>query len=151
MGKRHLHIVGVCGTAMAGIARLAQERGWRVTGSDAGVYPPMSDFLASMGIDIRPYSSANLDPAPDRVLIGNALRRGNVEVEAVLDRALPYASGPRFVGEEVLPGRHAVVVTGTHGKTTTASMLAHILDVAGLDPGFLIGGVPENFGGGARP
>ncbi len=150
MGRRHLHISGIGGTAMAAVARLALDAGWRVTGSDADVYPPMSEYLAAMGMEIRPFAAANLEPPPDRVVIGNALSRGNVEVEAVLDRGLPYISGPRFIGEEVLPGRHAVVVTGTHGKTTTASMLAHILEVAGLEPGFMIGGVLENFGGGAR-
>ncbi len=135
---------------MAGIAALAREAGWRVTGSDAGVYPPMSDWLREQGIDIHPYDAANLDPAPDLVIVGNALSRGNVEVEAMLDRDLPRTSGAAFVGEHVLPGRHSLVVAGTHGKTSTASMLAHMLDAAGQRPGFLIGGIPENFGAGAR-
>ncbi len=147
---RHLHILGICGTAMAAVARLAQELGWYVTGSDVGVYPPMSDYLTALDIGICPYDAANLDPAPDLVVIGNALSRGNVEVEAVLDRDLPYTSGARFIGNYVLPGRHAAVVAGTHGKTSTASLLAHVLHTAGLNPGFMIGGVPENFDGGAR-
>jgi len=135
---------------MAAIAALAKESGWRVTGSDAGVYPPMSDYLASIGVGIAPFAIANLDPAPDLCVIGNAMSRGNIEVEAILDRGLIYCSGPEFVGRDILPGRHAVVVAGTHGKTTSASMMAHVLEVAGKSPGFLIGGVPENFSGGAR-
>jgi len=146
----HLHIIGICGTAMAAVAGLARAKGWRVSGSDAGVYPPMSDYLAGLGIDIAPYHAANLDPAPDLVVIGNALSRGNPEVEAVLNRGLPYTSGAQFVGDHILPGRNPVVVAGTHGKTTTASLLAHVLEEAGQQPGFLIGGVPENFDGGAR-
>ncbi len=149
-GGRHLHVLGVCGTAMAAIAALAKEAGWRVTGSDAGVYPPMSDYLAEIGVPIAPYAAENLEPAPDLCVVGNALSRGNIEVEAMLDRGLPYCSGPEFVGRHLLPGRHPVVVAGTHGKTTTASLLAHMLETAGRKPGFLIGGVPENFGGGAR-
>lgn len=148
--NKHLHILGVCGTAMAAIAGLARELGWTVTGSDAGVYPPMSDYLAELGIEIAPFDTGNLDPAPDLCVIGNAMSRGNVEVEAILNRALPYCSGPEFVGQHVLVGRHSVVVAGTHGKTTTSALMAHVLEVAGLAPGFLIGGVPENFGGGAR-
>ncbi len=147
---RHLHILGICGTAMAAIASLARASGWRVSGSDAGVYPPMSDYLAELGIDILPFSAANLEPAPDLCVIGNAMSRGNVEVEAILERGLAYCSGPEFVGRFILPGRHALVVAGTHGKTTTSSMAAWVLESAGLAPGFLIGGVPENFSGGAR-
>jgi len=147
---KHIHILGICGTAMAAIAKLAKDSGWRVTGSDAGVYPPMSDYLNDLGIGIAPFDAANLEPDPDLVVIGNALSRGNVEVEAVLNRGLPYTSGAQFVGDNVLPGRHAVVVAGTHGKTSTASLLAYVLDMAGMHPGFLIGGVPEDFGGGAR-
>jgi len=149
MGK-HLHILGVCGTAMAAIAALAKSRGWRVTGSDAGVYPPMSDYLAGLGIAIAPFDAANLKPSPDLCVIGNAMSRGNIEVEAILNRGLAYCSGPQFVGDHILPNRHAVVVAGTHGKTTTSSLLAHVLETAGASPGFLIGGVPEDFGGGAR-
>jgi len=149
MGK-HIHILGVCGTAMAAIAALAKSQGWTVTGSDTGVYPPMSDYLTDLGIAIAPFNVANLESPPDLCIIGNALSRGNVEVEAILDRGLTYCSGPQFVGDHILPNRHAVVVAGTHGKTTTSSLLAYVLDVAGTAPGFLIGGVPEDFGGGAR-
>ncbi len=148
--RKHLHILGICGTAMAAIANLAKELGWSVSGSDAGVYPPMSDYLAGLGIEIAPFDIGNLEPTPDLCVIGNAMCRGNVEVEAILNRGLPYCSGPEFVGSHVLAGRHAVVVAGTHGKTTTSALLAHVLEVAGKAPGFLIGGVPENFGGGAR-
>jgi len=147
---KYLHILGVCGTAMAAIAALAKDSGWRVSGSDAGVYPPMSDYLASIDVDIAPFAASNLEPVPDLCVIGNAMSRGNVEVEAILDQGLAYCSGPEFVGRFILPGRHAVVVAGTHGKTTSSSMMAQVLEVAGLSPGFLIGGVPENFGGGAR-
>jgi len=150
MQVKHIHILGICGTAMAAVAKLAKDSDWRVTGSDAGVYPPMSDYLADLGITIAPFDAANLEPAPDLVVIGNALSRGNIEVEAVLDHGLPYTSGAQFVGDNILPRRHAVVVTGTHGKTSTASLLAYVLDVAGKQPGFLIGGIPEDFGGGAR-
>jgi len=135
---------------MAAVAKLAKDFGWYITGSDAGVYPPMSDYLAELGITIAPFDIANLEPDPDLVVIGNALSRGNTEVEAVLNRGLPYTSGAQFIGEHVLSGRHAVVVAGTHGKTSTASLLAYVLDVAGKQPGFLIGGIPEDFGGGAR-
>ena len=147
---QHLHILGVCGTAMAAIASLAKSQGWHVTGSDAAVYPPMSDYLHDLGVAIAPYDEANLNPAPDLCVIGNALSRGNAEVEAILNRGLRYCSGPEFVGNHLLPGRHAVVVAGTHGKTTTASLLAYVLDQAKKQPGFLIGGIPENFSGGAR-
>ena len=150
ISKKHIHILGVCGTAMAAIASLAKSGGYRVTGSDAGVYPPMSDYLAGLDVEIAPFSVDNLDPAPDLCVIGNAMSRGTVEVESILNRGLAYCSGPEFVGNHILPGRHAVVVAGTHGKTTTASVMAHVLEVAGKQPGFLIGGVPENFGGGAR-
>lgn len=135
---------------MAAIAALAIERGYRVTGSDAGVYPPMSDYLADLGVKIAPFDVSNLDPVPDLCVIGNAMSRGNVEVESILNRGLCYCSGPEFVGNHILPGRHAVVVAGTHGKTTSSSLMAHLLQEAGASPGFLIGGVPENFGGGAR-
>jgi len=148
--QKHLHILGICGTAMAAIAELAQESGWRVSGSDMGVYPPMSDYLAGLHIDIAPFHAQNLHPKPDLCVIGNAMSRGNVEVEEILNQGLAYCSGPEFVGRYILPQRHAIVVSGTHGKTSTASMLAHVLACAGLSPGFLIGGIPENFGSGAR-
>jgi len=147
----HIHVLGICGTAMAAVAKLAKDMGWRVTGADSGVYPPMSDFLKAEGITaLDGFDAEHLDPAPDMVIIGNAMSRGNVEVEAVLDRGLPYMSGPAFVGRYVLADKHAVVVAGTHGKTSTASLIAHVLESAGLNPGFLIGGIPEGFGSGAR-
>jgi len=147
----HIHILGICGTFMGSLARLAAAAGHRVTGSDADVYPPMSDQLAEAGIPIvAGYDPAQLDPAPDLVVIGNALSRGNPCVEAVLDLGLAYTSGPQWLGEHLLPGREVLAVAGTHGKTTTASLLAWILDSAGLDPGFLIGGVPADFGVSAR-
>ena len=143
----NLHILGICGTFMGGIARLAQQLGHRVTGSDQNVYPPMSDELAQAGIDVsQGYEPHCLVPAPDLVIIGNALSRGNMSVEYVLSEKIPYISGPQWLAENVLPGRKVFAVSGTHGKTTTASMLAWLLHDAGLDPGFLIGGVPENFG-----
>ncbi|MDQ7001311.1 MAG: UDP-N-acetylmuramate:L-alanyl-gamma-D-glutamyl-meso-diaminopimelate ligase [Ghiorsea sp.] len=147
---KHLHVLGVCGTAMAAITSLAKAKGWRVTGSDAHVYPPMSTYLESMGVSIATFSEANLKPTPDLCLIGNAMSRGNVEVEYILNHDLPYMSGPEFMGRYILPQRHAAVVAGTHGKTSTSSLLAWILEVAGKAPGFMIGGIPENFGQGAR-
>ncbi|MBF0623245.1 MAG: UDP-N-acetylmuramate:L-alanyl-gamma-D-glutamyl-meso-diaminopimelate ligase [Magnetococcales bacterium] len=148
---KHLHVIGVCGTAMAGLAALAQESGWRVTGSDAGVYPPMSLFLASRGIAIQDgFRAENLEPAPDLVLVGNAISRGNPELEALLERGLPFRSGAQWLFEHVLEGRHPVVVTGTHGKTTTTSLTAWLWEQAGLAPGFMIGGIPLDFGVGVR-
>jgi UDP-N-acetylmuramate: L-alanyl-gamma-D-glutamyl-meso-diaminopimelate ligase len=147
----HIHILGICGTFMGSLAQLAQALGHRVTGSDQNVYPPMSDQLAAAGIDLtQGYHPAQLEPAPDLVVIGNALSRGNAAVEAVLDRGLPYTSGAQMLAEVVLPGRWVLAVAGTHGKTTTSSMLAWILEHAGLAPGYLIGGVPGNFGVSAR-
>jgi UDP-N-acetylmuramate: L-alanyl-gamma-D-glutamyl-meso-diaminopimelate ligase len=147
----HLHVLGICGTFMGGLARLAAAAGHRVTGADANVYPPMSEQLAADGIEVvEGWDPGQLEPAPDLVVIGNALSRGNPAVEAVLDRDLPYTSGPAWLGEHVLRGRHVLAVAGTHGKTTTASMLAHVLDRAGLEPGYLIGGVPVAAGGSAR-
>ncbi|MFQ5935134.1 MAG: UDP-N-acetylmuramate:L-alanyl-gamma-D-glutamyl-meso-diaminopimelate ligase [Acidiferrobacterales bacterium] len=146
-----IHIIGICGSFMAGIAALARALGHDVTGSDAAAYPPMSTQLAEAGIGVRKgYDVENLTPAPDLVIIGNALSRGNPEVEAVLGRELPYISGAQWIAEHVLRGRWTVAVAGTHGKTTTASMIAWILERAGYAPGFLIGGVPENFGVSAR-
>ncbi|WP_163576032.1 UDP-N-acetylmuramate:L-alanyl-gamma-D-glutamyl-meso-diaminopimelate ligase [Halomonas faecis] len=147
----HLHILGICGTFMGSLALLAREAGFTVSGSDAGVYPPMSTQLVEAGIGLCDgYAAANLEPHPDLVVIGNALSRGNPEVEAVLDAGLPYVSGPQWLAERVLPGRRVIAVAGTHGKTTTASLVAWLLESAGLSPGFLIGGVPRNFGVSAR-
>ncbi|MEO5326659.1 MAG: UDP-N-acetylmuramate:L-alanyl-gamma-D-glutamyl-meso-diaminopimelate ligase [Magnetococcus sp. THC-1_WYH] len=147
----HVHIIGICGTAMAGLAALAKERGWHVTGSDHGVYPPMSLFLQDLGIPIQEtFAAENLNPTPDLVLVGNAISRGNPELEAVLERNIPYRSGGQWLFEHVLEGRHPVVVSGTHGKTTTTSMIARVMDEAGWQPGFFIGGIPKDFGLGAR-
>ncbi|MCB1734611.1 MAG: UDP-N-acetylmuramate:L-alanyl-gamma-D-glutamyl-meso-diaminopimelate ligase [Gammaproteobacteria bacterium] len=147
----HIHILGICGTFMGGIAILARQAGHTVTGCDANVYPPMSTLLESQGIVITEgYDPAQLDPAPDQVVVGNVMSRGNALVEAVLDRGLPYTSGPQWLLENVLRDRWVLAVAGTHGKTTTSSMLAWILEDAGLEPGFLIGGVPQNFGVSAR-
>ena len=147
----HIHILGICGTFMGGLALLARERGDAVSGSDANVYPPMSTQLAAAGITLREgYDPAHLDPEPDLVVIGNALSRGNPAVEHVLNRGLPYVSGPQWLAEHVLRDRWVLGVAGTHGKTTTASLLAWLLEDAGLAPGFLIGGVPGNFGVSAR-
>ncbi len=147
-----LHILGIGGTFMAGVAMLARDLGHTVTGSDAKVYPPMSTQLEAQGIALMEgYEPAHLDAAkPDVVIVGNALSRGNPLVEAVLDRGLPYTSGAQWIGENVLNDRWTLAVAGTHGKTTTSSMVAWILEHAGLKPGFLIGGVPENFGVSAR-
>ncbi|MCF6208508.1 MAG: UDP-N-acetylmuramate:L-alanyl-gamma-D-glutamyl-meso-diaminopimelate ligase, partial [Ghiorsea sp.] len=147
--SKHLHVLGVCGTAMAAITALAKAKGWRVTGSDANVYPPMSTYLEDMGVEIATFSENNLQPTPDLCLIGNAMSRGNVEVEYILNHDLPYMSGPEFIGRYILPQRHAAVVAGTHGKTSSSSLLAWVLEVAGKQPGFMIGGIPENFGEGA--
>jgi UDP-N-acetylmuramate: L-alanyl-gamma-D-glutamyl-meso-diaminopimelate ligase len=147
----HVHVLGICGTFMGGLALLARALGHRVTGSDANVYPPMSTQLAAAGIALTEgYDPAQLDPPPDRLVIGNALSRGNPAVERALDDGLRYTSGAQWLAEEVLHGRWVLAVAGTHGKTTTASMLAWILDQAGLAPGFLIGGVPLDFGVSAR-
>ncbi len=147
----HIHILGICGTFMGGLARLAAACGHRVTGADADIYPPMSEQLRDAGIAlVEGWDPAQLEPAPDCVVIGNALSRGNPVVEAVLERELPYTSGPAWLGEQVLRGRHVLAVAGTHGKTTTASMLAAILEADGREPGFLIGGVPRDFGVSAR-
>ncbi|MFP4495778.1 MAG: UDP-N-acetylmuramate:L-alanyl-gamma-D-glutamyl-meso-diaminopimelate ligase [Halochromatium sp.] len=147
----HLHILGICGTFMGGLALIARALGHRVTGSDANVYPPMSTQLEAAGIELMPgYAAEHLGPAPDLVIVGNAMKRGLPVVEAMLDRDLPYTSGPQWLAEQGLRGRHVLAVAGTHGKTTTASMLAWILETAGLKPGFLIGGVPLDFGLSAR-
>ncbi|NOY17448.1 MAG: UDP-N-acetylmuramate:L-alanyl-gamma-D-glutamyl-meso-diaminopimelate ligase, partial [Gammaproteobacteria bacterium] len=146
----HIHILGICGSFMGGIAVLAREKGVLVTGSDSNPYPPMSTQLAGLGIRVNRYDVGNLNPQPDIVVIGNALSRGNPEVEAVLERDMNYISGPQWLSEHFLRGRHVLAVAGTHGKTTTSSMLAWILEDAGLEPGFLIGGIPQNFGISAR-
>jgi len=147
----HIHILGICGTFMGGVAALARSAGHEVSGSDANVYPPMSLQLEKLGIDVHEgYDKAVLRLKPECVLIGNALSRGNASVEAVLNSGLPYFSGPEWLAQHVLRGRHVLAVAGTHGKTTTASMLAWLLEYAGKSPGFLIGGVPENFDTTAR-
>ena len=147
----HLHILGICGTFMGGIAAIARAAGHRVTGSDHNVYPPMSTQLESLGIEItQGFEAAQLDPAPDVVVVGNVMSRGHPVIEALLERGLPYESGPEWLAREVLRDRWVLAVAGTHGKTTTSSMLAWILEYAGLSPGFLIGGVPLDFGVSAR-
>ncbi len=147
----HIHILGICGTFMGSLAVLAKELGHRVTGSDANVYPPMSTQLEAQGIELmQGYAPEHLTPAPDLVVIGNALSRGNPAVEHVLNKGLPYVSGPQWLADHVLQGRWVLGVAGTHGKTTTTSMLAWVLEHAGMSPGFLIGGVPQNFGVSAR-
>ena len=147
----HIHLLGICGTFMAGLALIARELGHRVTGSDENVYPPMDGVLGEAGITpIAGYDPAQLEPAPDLVVIGNAMTRGNPCVEHILDHGLRYTSGSAWLSEQVLENRHVIAIAGTHGKTTTTAMLAVILDAAGLDPGFLVGGVPLDFDTGAR-
>ena len=151
-GTKHIHLIGVCGTAMASLAGMLQSQGHRVTGSDAAAYPPMSDQLRTMGIEIlQPYDESHLRPTPDLVVVGNAISRGNVELEAVLDSRLPFTSMAALIHDEFLRDREPLVVCGTHGKTTTTSMLAWIYEVAArtnpaFAPSFLVGGVVENFG-----
>ncbi len=147
----HVHILGICGTFMGGIAGLARAAGHRVTGSDQNVYPPMSDQLAALGIElIQGYDPDQLQLKPDVVVVGNVMSRGNALIEALLESGIPYTSGPEWLARHVLAGRWTLAVAGTHGKTTTSSILAWILEHAGLDPGFLIGGVPGNFNVTAR-
>jgi UDP-N-acetylmuramate: L-alanyl-gamma-D-glutamyl-meso-diaminopimelate ligase len=149
---KHIHLIGICGSAMASLAGMLQLKGYRITGSDAAAYPPMSDLLHSLGIPImEPYAEANLSPQPDLVIVGNAISRGNVELEYVLDQRIPFRSLAETIQHEFLVGRDSFVVAGTHGKTTTTSMLAWIYEVASrsqpeLAPSFLIGGIAENFG-----
>ena len=151
MTAMHIHILGICGTFMGSLALLAREMGFEVSGSDQGVYPPMSTQLEEQGIKLQEgYKPEHLQPAPDLVVIGNAMSRGNPAVEYILNQGLPYTSGPRFLAEKILPGRWVLAAAGTHGKTTTASMLAWVLEYAGMSPGFLIGGVPLDFGLSAR-
>jgi UDP-N-acetylmuramate: L-alanyl-gamma-D-glutamyl-meso-diaminopimelate ligase len=149
---KHIHLIGICGTAMASLAGMLQLQGHRITGSDTAAYPPMSDQLAALNIPVfEPYAERNLEPRPDLVVVGNAISRGNVELEYVLDTRIPFCSMAAILHDEFLPGRESLVVAGTHGKTTTTSMLAWIYEVAArqnpaLAPSFLIGGVAENFG-----
>src|SRR5258706_10678636 len=143
----HIHILGICGTFMGGVAALAREAGHKVTGCDANVYPPMSDQLRSLGIDlIEGYTADQLAIKPDLYVVGNVVSRGNPLVEAILDAGAPYVSGPQWLADHVLNGRHVLAVAGTHGKTTTTAMLAWGVEQAGPEPGFLIGGRPFNFG-----
>src|SRR5690348_14199856 len=144
---KHIHLIGICGTAMASLAGMLKERGFRVSGSDAAAYPPMSDFLQSLGIPVsQPFGVENLTPTPDLVVVGNAISRGNIELEHVLDQRIPFCSLPQLLHDEFLRGKEVLVVAGTHGKTTTTSMLSWIFEVAGTKPSFLIGGIAENFG-----
>ncbi|MHB8301871.1 MAG: UDP-N-acetylmuramate:L-alanyl-gamma-D-glutamyl-meso-diaminopimelate ligase [Acidobacteriaceae bacterium] len=149
---RHVHLIGICGSAMASLAGLLQLCGWRVTGSDKAAYPPMSNLLEQLHIPIsQPFSEGNLEPRPDLVIVGNAISRGNPELEFVLDRRVPFRSLAQVIHEEFLVGRESLVIAGTHGKTTTTSMLAWIYETAALDnpelaPSFLVGGIAENFG-----
>lgn len=146
-----IHILGICGTFMAGIAAIAREAGHAVSGSDANAWPPMSTQLEQLGIEVlQGYLPSHLQPAPDLVVVGNVVTRGNAAMEYVLDAGLPYVSGPQWLAEQVLAGRHVLAVAGTHGKTTTSSLLAYLLDRCGLQPGFLIGGVAADFGISAR-
>ena len=148
---KHVHILGICGTFMGSLALLAREAGFKVTGSDQNVYPPMSTQLEEQGITLyQGYDASQLDPAPDLVIVGNAMSRGNPAVEYMLDKGLRYTSGPQFLAEYILPGKWILAAAGTHGKTTTSSMLAWILEYVGMAPGFLIGGIPGNFGISAR-
>ncbi len=147
MTRKHVHLIGICGTAMASLAGMLKERGFHVTGSDNAAYPPMSDLLASLGIPVsQPFSESNLQPRPDLVVVGNAISRGNSELEYVLDHHLPLQSMPQVLHDEFLAGHERLVVAGTHGKTTTSSLLAWLFYHAGRAPSFLIGGIPENFG-----
>jgi UDP-N-acetylmuramate: L-alanyl-gamma-D-glutamyl-meso-diaminopimelate ligase len=149
--KKHIHLIGICGTAMASLAGMLNQRGHRVTGSDAAAYPPMSDFLASLLIPVsQPFAAKNLEPRPDLVVVGNAISRGNVELEHVLDEHIPFCSMPQILHDEFLKGKEVLVVAGTHGKTTTTSMLSWIFHTAGQQPSFLIGGIAENFGSSFR-
>ena len=151
MNNKHIHILGVCGTFMGGVAIIAKQMGYRVTGSDINVYPPMSTFLTENGIEIIPhFETSQLQPAPDMVIVGNAMKRGNPCVEYILDNQLPYTSGPQWLHDNVLRERWVLAVSGTHGKTTTTGMLAWILEQNGLSPSFLIGGIAGNFGVSAR-
>ena len=147
----HIHILGICGTFMGGIAVLAKQAGHTVSGSDENVYPPMSTQLEAQGIELcEGYKPEHITDSVDQVVIGNVMSRGNALVEHVLNKNIPYSSGPQWLADNVLSNHWVLAVAGTHGKTTTSSMLAWILEYAGMNPGFLIGGVPENFGLSAR-
>ncbi len=147
MNPKHIHLIGICGTAMASLAGMLKQRGFTVSGSDVAAYPPMSDFLASLGIPVsEPFHPRNLQPHPDLVVVGNAISRGNAELEYVLDQRIPFQSMPQVLHDEFLGGRERLLVAGTHGKTTTSSLLAWLFHSAGRPAGFLIGGIPENFG-----
>ena len=145
--QKHIYFLGIGGTLMGSLAQLAQQKGFKVSGSDKKLYPPMSDQLANANIEVfEGFDESQLDPEPDLVVIGNAgLPRGHEGVECVLDKGIPYTSGAQWLGEDILQGRWVIAVSGTHGKTTTASMVAWILEYAGLKPGYLIGGAPHNF------
>jgi UDP-N-acetylmuramate: L-alanyl-gamma-D-glutamyl-meso-diaminopimelate ligase len=145
--KKHIHLIGICGTAMASLAGMLKQRGFKVTGSDTAAYPPMSDFLDSLQIPVyQPFAVANLKSKPDLIVVGNAISRGNIELEHVLDERLPFCSLPQILHDEFLRGKEVLVVAGTHGKTTTTSMLSWIFHTSGHQPSFLIGGIAENFG-----
>ncbi|HEX6625798.1 MAG TPA: Mur ligase domain-containing protein, partial [Pyrinomonadaceae bacterium] len=147
----HYHLIGICGTAMASLAAMLKERGHRVTGSDENVYPPMSTMLDALNIPVmQGYKPEHLAAAPDCVVVGNALSRGNPEVEETLNRRLTYRSAAEVIKEEFIRGRRSLVVAGTHGKTTTTSIAAWVLERGGLNPGFLVGGIVQNFGASAR-
>ena len=148
----HIHLIAVCGVGMASLAGLLQSRGFRVTGSDQNVYPPMSTYLSEIGIDVLSgYRAEHVTPRPDLVVIGNAVSRGNPEAEAVISQQIPYMSFPQALGEFLIGSRTSIVIAGTHGKTTTSALAAWVLTSAGLDPGFFVGGVPVNFASGWRP
>ena len=147
--KKRIYFLAICGTAMASLAAMLKKKGFDVYGSDQGVYPPMSDFLAEQNIPVVDgFDPKNLDPAPDLVVVGNVISRGNVEIEEILDQHIPYISLPDALREFLIRGKRSIVVTGTHGKTTTTSMLAWIFDAAGREPSFMVGGIPKNFGRG---
>ena len=151
MSEKHIHILGICGTFMGGLAIIAKQMGYHVTGSDTNVYPPMSTFLEQSGIEIIPhFEVSQLQPAPDMVIVGNAMKRGNPCIEYVLENQLPYTSGPQWLHDHLLRDRWVLAVSGTHGKTTTTGMLTWILEKNGLQPGFLVGGIAGNFGVSSR-
>src|SRR5262245_38994596 len=147
MRKKHFHLIGVCGTAMGSLAGMLKAQGHRVTGSDKAFYPPMGDELRRLGIEtFEGFAAAHLEPKPDFVVIGNATSRGNAEIEYALNHKLRYASMPEVIRENFIRGKHSTVIAGTHGKTTTTSLMAWVMETGGLEPSFLIGGVAENFG-----